>query len=118
MKTINEDFDEVEKHRKKTQSNTSKSSHKSKHKHQYKMCLIGHPLYFQETKSTHIRIASYCTICGKIGGNIENRPACEKLDDGYYRMYESDELVQMNNDLELFEIEDWTQKYIPIEITK
>lgn len=118
MKTISEDFDEVEKHRKKTQSNTSKSSHKSKHKHQYKMCLISHPLYFQGDKSLHIRIASYCTICGKIGDNFENRLLCEKLNNGCYRMYKSDELIEKNKDLELFEIEDWTQKYIPINVTK
>lgn len=59
-------------------------------------------------------IASYCTICGKIGENILHRPVTERLKNGLLRMYNTEEILEMNNDLEVFEIGDLSQKYVAI----
>lgn len=107
-------YDDEPKHKKKTKSNTSKSSNKSKHKHQYKGCLIKYPFMYKNEKCYSITPASYCTVCGKIGGNILQITVTERLENGLWRMYGSEEILEMNKDLEVFEVEDVTQKYISI----
>lgn len=100
-------YEEESKYKKKTDSNISKSSRKTKHKHQYKGCLIKY--YFKYLGETCYRVkpASYCTICGKIGDNILHRPVTEEL-----KMLNTEEILKMNKDLEVFEIKDIRQKYV------
>lgn len=102
-----ENYDEESKYKKKTDSNISKSSRKTKHKHQYKGCLIKYLFKYLGEICYHVEPASYCTICGKIGDNILNRPVTEEL-----KMYNTEEILKMNKDLEVFEIEDMRQKYV------
>lgn len=109
-----ENYDEESKYKKKTNSNISKSSRKTKHKHQYKGCLIKYPFKYLGEICYHVELASYCTICGKIGGNILHRPVTERLKNGLLRMYNTEEILEMNNDLEVFEIGDLSQKYVAI----
>lgn len=109
-----ENYDEESKYKKKTNSNISKSSRKTKHKHQYKGCLIKYPFKYWNEICNSVTIASYCTICGKIGENILHRPVTERLKNGLLRMYNTEEILEMNNDLEVFEICDLSQKYVAI----
>ena len=107
-------YEEESKYRKNTGSNISKSSRKAKHKHQYKGCLIKYPFkYWNETRYS-VTIASYCTICGKIGKDILHRPVTEKLENGMLRMYSTEEILEMNKDLEVFEIDALSQRYVAI----
>lgn len=102
-----ENYDEESKYKKKTDSNISKSSKKTKHKHQYKGCLIKHSFKYLGEIYFRVEPASYCTICGKIGYNILHRPVTEEL-----KMHNTEEILKMNKDLEVFEIEDMRQKYV------
>ena len=105
--------DEICKYKKKTKSNTSKSKEKSKHKHIYKSCLITGSI--GNTSLQHISISSYCTICGKIGENIDSkRDVVEKTADGYRRMLTKEEILERNKDLEIFDIGDAFAKYVPL----
>ena len=64
----------------------------------------------------HVSIASYCTICGKIGGNIDpERKTSERLDDGRYRMLRNEEIFEQNKDLEVFDVGDMWTKYVPLD---
>ncbi len=104
--------DEVGKYRKKKESSTSKSKYKSKHKHEYKSCLIR----YYDKEFSPIQIASYCRLCGKIGSNIDSsRKMSEKTESGYYRMLTKDEIVKQNDDLPIFDLDDWDSKYVPLE---
>ena len=86
---------------------------KSHHKHIYKSCLITGSLGNMALQ--HVSIASYCTICGKIGGNIDpERKTSERLDDGRYRMLRNEEIFDQNKDLEAFDIGDIWTKYVPL----
>ena len=108
--------DEVGKYIKKKQSNTSKSKYKSKHKHEYKSCLIRYRYEMYGKKFSSIQIASYCRLCGKIGENIDpERSITEKIQDGYYRMLNSEEILKQNDDLQLFDVNGWDDKYVPLE---
>ena len=109
-----EDYEEESKCKKKTGSNISKSSRKTKHKHQYKGCLIKYPFKYLGEIYCRVNPASYCTVWGKIGENILHRPVTDKLK----RMYNTEEILKMNKDLEVFEIEDVRQKYIAISDVK
>ena len=71
MKEINYDqSNEIEKYRKSTESNVSKSKKKSRHKHQYEECLIQYKFKRDEDR-IHLGLSSYCTICGKLGGQFD-----------------------------------------------
>lgn len=109
-----EKYEEEQKYKKRTGSNISKSSRKTKHKHQYKGCLIKYPFKYWNEICNSVTIASYCTICGKIDENILHRPVTERLKNGLLRMYNTEEILEMNNDLEVFEICDLSQKYVAI----
>lgn len=71
---------------------------KIKHKHEYKQCL----LEFKNSICTVYNIATYCTICGRIG----KRTAFEKdiSEDGKYRriLYSDDIYEKYKNKLEIF----------------
>lgn len=108
-----ENYDEESKYRKKTDSNISKSSKKTKHKHQYKGCLIKYSFKYLGETCYRVKPASYCTICGKIGDNILHRPVTEEL-----KMLNTEEILKMNKDLEVFEIEDMRQKYVVLSDTQ
>lgn len=108
--------DEVGKYRKKKNSNTSKSKYKSKHKHEYKSCLIRYTHDVYGGKFSSIQIASYCNLCGKIGGNIDpERSITEKIQNGYCRMLNSEEILKQNDDLPVFDVNGWDDKYVTLE---
>lgn len=108
--------DEVGKYRKKKQSNISKSKCKSKHKHEYKSCLIRYAYDAYGRKFSSIQIASYCNLCGKIGRNINpERKITEKTENGYYRMLNNEEILKLNDDLPVFDVNRWDDKYVVLE---
>ena len=93
---------EIPKHKKKKSSSVSNAKLKAKHKHEYKECLIsfkGEP-----------RLATYCKICGKVG-NVKHFDF-KITEKGYYRMLRADEIYRKYRKLEVFEVEDFWQKYI------
>lgn len=108
--------DEVGKYRKKKQSNMSKSKYKSKHKHEYESCLIRYTYKMYDKEFSSIQIASYCRLCGKIGGNIDSsRKVVEKTENGFYRMLNSEEVLKLNNDLPVFDVNGLDDKYVVLE---
>lgn len=105
--------DEVGKYKKKADSNILKSKAKSKHKHIYKSCLITGS--FGNTNLQHVSIASYCTICGKIGWNIDpTRDVVEHVSGKCLRMLSKEEILEQNKDLEIFDIGNMFAKYVPL----
>lgn len=102
------------KYRKKKESSTSKSKYKSKHKHEYESCLIRYPYHNSDNK--HIHICSYCIVCGKIGSSINNfRSMCEKTENGLWRLLNNEEILKRNDDIPVFDLDDWQSKYVPLE---
>lgn len=95
---------EIPKHKKKKLSSTSKSSTKSKHKHEYKEVLLIH--------NNKPHWATICKICGKI--NDLHFFESERIEEGYYRSLDADEVLEKYKDLEKIEIEDIFQRYIPV----
>ena len=69
---------EIPKYLKQKESNISKSNRKSKHKHQYKECLIQYKSSFGTKNTLHTGLASYCTICGKIGDKFKENKSIVK----------------------------------------
>ena len=111
--------EEVEKYKKKKQSNISKSKYKSKHKHEYESCLIRYTYKLYDKEFSSIQIASYCRLCGKIGGNIDpERSITEKIQNGYCRMLNSEEILKQNDDLPVFDVNGWDDKYVPMKNIK
>ena len=106
-------YDEVGKYKKKADSNISKSKAKSKHKHIYKSCLITGS--FGNTNLQHVSIASYCTLCGKMGGNMApTRDVVEHVSGKRLRMLSKEEILEQNKDLEIFDIGNMFAKYVPL----
>lgn len=104
---MNNNYEDIPKHRKKKESSISKSNSKSKHKHDYsKECL----LITGDNERPHY--ATYCSICGK----IENVKFFETVreDDGYYRVLDADEVYEKHKNLEKIFVDDVWQKYLPI----
>lgn len=94
---------EVPKHKKKKKSSTSKSKTKSDHKHEYEDCLL--------ITNRNPYKATYCKICGKIGDVALFDST--RLDNGYYRILQPDEVFEKYKHLEQFYIDDiFSQKYI------
>ena len=111
--------EEVEKYKKKKQSNISKSKYKSKHKHEYESCLIRYTYKLYDKEFSSIQIASYCRLCGKIGGNIDpERSITEKIQNGYYRMLNNEEILKLNDDLPIFDVYNLGSKYVPMKNIK
>ena len=94
--------EEICKYRKKKESNISKSKKKSKHKHIYKECIVNRKYHSFGKDFIRPELASYCTICGKIGENIEKRAYGEK-ETNFIRAYTKEEIYDKNKDLEIFE---------------
>lgn len=95
---------EIPKYRKKKDLSVSDSRAKSKHKHIYKDCLLvveDRPLK-----------ATYCTICGKVG-NVKFFDFI-KTENGHHRMLHDDEIYRKYRKLEIKEVSDFYQKYVPI----
>ena len=93
---------EIPKHKKKKASSVSSARLKAKHKHEYGECLLslkGEP-----------RMATYCKICGKIG-NVKHFDFA-RTESGYHRMLTKEEIYRKYRKLEIFEVEDFWQKYI------
>ena len=81
---------EIPKYKKQKENHISKTNKKSKHKHQYDECLIRYKWNFnsnaftqEEKDKIHTSLSSYCVICGKINGYLQNgkcRMEIEKLE--------------------------------------
>ena len=107
--------DEIPKYLKQKESNISKSNRKSKHKHRYKECLIQYPIIFAGKSYTKTGLYNYCTICGKIGGNIDpTRDVVEHVSGKHLRMLSKEEILEQNKDLEIFDIGNMFAKYVPL----
>lgn len=70
---------EISKYLKQKESDVSKAKKKSKHKHQYEECLIQYRRNFksnvftqEEKDKIHTSLSSYCAVCGKIKGYLQN----------------------------------------------
>lgn len=108
--------EEVGKYKKKTKSNVSKAKYKAKHKHEYESCLIRYTYKAYGRECLSVQIASYCRLCGKIGGNIDSsRKVVEKMENGFYRWLSSEEILRANDDLPEFDVNDWNDKYVSLE---
>ena len=126
MKEINYDqSDEIGKYRKSTQSNVSKSRNKSKHKHQYKECLIQYK-FKQYKDKLYISLDSYCTICGKLGGLVDQNKSIVSdytqitYKEGLgkcYKVMSGEELYEKyHNKMPVFYIGNrFDAKYVPLE---
>lgn len=104
LEAVDIEKSEIPKHRKKTKSSTSKANNKSKHKHEYIECLF--------IKNGHPHRGTYCNVCGKIGdmGFFES----VRMDNGMYRVMDSDEIFEKYKHLEQIQIEDVFQKFVPV----
>jgi ribosomal protein L33 len=116
--------DEVPKYKKKSKVKPPK---KTGHKHTYKPCLIEYPeqFYLKEhdrNDKTRLRFASYCTVCGKVGGMDHDRwYVSVKHSDGDRSWIEVDltdeakrELNPETRTLPVFQADCWLPKFINI----
>lgn len=95
---------EIPKYRKKKHSSISKSNAKSKHKHEYAECLLIH--------NNRPYRATYCKICGKI--NSIHFFETKHTDSELLVIMNDDEIFEEYRNLEKIEVEDISQKYMPI----
>lgn len=112
---------DVPKYKKKKKSTTSKSSEKTKHKHEYtEKCIVKYPtphlLCFNI--NYNLAIATYCKHCGKIDSVYY-----PMTDDFIYfhnglhsvnRHMTNEEILEYYKDLEIVDIDNCFQKYLPI----
>ena len=75
--------EEIPKYRKKKGSNKSKSNAKAKHKHNYVECFTMYDFTFLDKTRKIIHLNSYCDICGKIGGSLEDGKIRSQYQDTY-----------------------------------
>lgn len=110
--------EEVGKHLKKKDSNKSKSKEKSKHKHNYEECLLRYKFNFKGATKYGTYIASYCTICGKVGDHIKNGTITKCLNekDMLSVTYEDRERIyeEYKDKIPVFEVDDIFQKFVPV----
>lgn len=106
MKNYQNDAEnEIPVYKKRKESSVSHSKNKSKHKHVYMKSL------FYVKGCSFIYLGEYCSICGKIG-RLELPVEKDSL--GYYTMLTDAQIHEKYKTYEEFELEDFTQKYIPI----
>lgn len=111
-KIQNEIVEEISKYKKKKKSDTSNATKKSNHKHDYKPCLIKYKYKFN---SEFINIVSYCTICGKIGKNLDkNRSQIDRCNDGQIHLLKNNEIIERNSDIPLFELDDFSKDCVDL----
>lgn len=114
---------EIPTYRKSTNSNVSKSRRKTDHKHNYEECLIQYrsPYFDKEYIFTHL--ASYCTICGKLGPKFKDEKSVvtdykEIIDSPIgkvIRVLSGEELYKRYKDaLPIFFLKDISDKYVPL----
>lgn len=124
---------EIPKYLKQKESNISKANKKSKHKHQYEECLIQYRWNFksnvftrEEKDKIHTSLNSYCAVCGKIKGYLQNgkyHTEIEKLQKErqkgkpYWVGIPDEELYERyHNKLPIFFVENiWEDEYVNLE---
>lgn len=119
-------IEEVGKYRTKKESNVSKSNRKSKHKHLYKECLIQYDYEYLGSHRTRTHLASYCSVCGKIGEKLKdtivtdyNRVGFTESKFKYFSIISDEELIEKYSDkMPLFHIDKCTDNYVDISILK
>lgn len=94
-------FDDGASYKKDKHANLSKAKKKSKHKHEYEMFMMEYPFKSPYTGEIiyHHSIATYCTICGKIGDAGLFRLVT--LPNGMTRLMNDEELVEKYKNLPL-----------------
>lgn len=102
---MNDNYEEIPKYKKKKDSSSSKSKEKSKHKHQYIQCILTSP------KSHFTYKGEYCKVCGKLNSiNI----LIENFKNGQIATLSLEEACKKYEGLEVIEVDDIWQKYIPV----
>lgn len=117
---------DVPKYKKKS---TAKPPAKAKHKHVYEPCILEQleewhrKPHERKTNETHLRFASYCPICGKVGDtDVDRWRTYVKKHNGFCSYLETvlteeaeRELNPMTRTLPVFYIGDqWRPKYVDI----
>ena len=118
MRNINEEHieNEIPKYKKKKKSSTSKSFNKTKHKHDYSLeCIAKYPPFYDGGKPIYY-LTMYCSICGKIGRTWNPMTEVEINGTKYTVMMGTDELLEKYKHLEIIEMSEHFQKYIPIVV--
>lgn len=127
---------EIPKYLKQKESNISKANKKSKHKHQYEECLIQYRWNFksnvftqEEKDKIHISLNSYCAVCGKIKGYLQNGKYHTEIEElkkerqkgkPYWVGILDEELYERyHNRLPVFFVKDiYKEKYVDLEQTE
>lgn len=110
---------EIPKYKKKRQSSTSKSYNKSNHKHNHDgMCIAKYPPFIQGGNH-HMTLTTYCTECGRIIDSIAptvNEDFTNKNGEVIKRnrLLSREEILEKYKQLEIVEMSEHFQKYIPI----
>jgi len=99
---------EIPKYRKKRKSTISKAKRKSRHEHIYKECLF---LCQNNKFSRSIYRGTYCSICGEIG-NVHFFESEQVKGRAFYRMLNSNEILEKYKNLEILEVFNPFQKNI------
>ena len=137
MKTkMNKYETEISKYLKQKESNISKANKKSKHKHQYEECLIQYRWNFksnvftqEEKDKIHTSLNSYCAVCGKIKGYLQNGKYHTEIEElqkerqkgkPYWVGISDEELYERyHNRLPVFFVKDiYKEKYVDLEQTE
>lgn len=118
------------------ESNISKAKKKSKHKHQYEECLIQYRwnfksnVFIQEEKDKiHTSLSSYCAVCGKIKGYLQNGKYHTEIEElqkerqkwkPYWVGIPDEEIYERYHDkLPVFFVEDyWKDSYVNLDENK
>lgn len=124
---------EIPKYLKQKESNVSKAKKKSKHKHQYEECLIQYRWNFksnvftqEEKDKIHTSLSSYCVVCGKIKGYLQNGKYNTEIEElqkerqkgkPYWIGIPEEEIYERYHDkLPVFFVEDiWKERYVDLE---
>lgn len=117
MRNINEEHieNEIPKYKKKKKSSTSKSFNKTKHKHDYSLeCIAKYPPFFGEKPVYYL--VMYCSICGKIGRQWSPTIEVEHNGREFVALMGAEELLEKYKHLEIIEMSEHFQKYIPITV--
>ncbi len=106
---------DIPKYKKKKKSTISKSREKSKHKHEYtEKCIVKYPTPLFYFDKISLGVATYCKYCGKI--ESIRKPNVERDVDGkkITHYMTNEEILETYKDLEVVEISDYFQKYVPV----
>lgn len=102
--------DDIPKYKKKSTRHPPK---KSRHKHTYEDCLLNVEYEMGGILYDSVFLSEYCAICGKIG-NRRVLETTKETSNGYSRLLNKDEILEKYKHLEIFEIDDFCDKYVTL----